>query len=62
MATSSIGRAVIIKDDETAKRLIAAMDYADEHPANIEPYTTEELANNAKEIVECLSRRRQLEK
>jgi hypothetical protein len=41
MATSSIDNYVVIKDDETAKRLIDAIEYADKHPSNIKPMTDE---------------------
>jgi hypothetical protein len=59
MATSSIGRAVIIKDDETAKRLIAAMEYADKHPSDIEPYSIPKMKKEALEYAKCLSQRYQ---
>ncbi|MDR0823402.1 MAG: hypothetical protein LBN20_06465 [Endomicrobium sp.] len=40
MATSSIESEFVIKDAIAAKRLIAAMEYADKHPSKIKPYTT----------------------
>ncbi|MDR3243298.1 MAG: hypothetical protein LBT79_00955 [Elusimicrobiota bacterium] len=48
MATSSIDNHVVIKDDEIAKRLIDAIEYADKHPSNIKHMTDEEMGANTK--------------
>lgn len=55
MATSSIDNHIVIKDDKTAKRLIAAMEYADKHPSNIKPMTDAEMEQNLKEFLKWSS-------